>query len=63
MLNPFDVGGPFGPGGQYDVTQTGGGNAQATAPSLPRPQTDDDFAAIPSGSQFIDLDGITKVKP
>jgi hypothetical protein len=62
MLNPFDVGGPFGPGGQYDVTQTGGGSQQAP-PALPTPQTDADFAAIPSGSQFVDLDGITKIKP
>ena len=62
MLNPFDVGGPFGPGGQYDVTQTGGGSQQAP-PALPTPKTDDEFAAIPSGSQFVDLDGYTKTKP
>jgi len=52
------MGDPFGPSGALDVTQGGGaGNA-----NLPSPQTQDDYDAIPSGSPFIDTDGITKTK-
>jgi hypothetical protein len=29
---------------------------------LPTPQTQDDYDAIPSGSDFIDVDGIQKTK-
>jgi len=39
-----------------DTTQS------AAAPSLPSPQTQSDYDAIPSGSQFVDTDGITKTK-
>jgi hypothetical protein len=40
---------------------TGSGSASSSA-QLPTPQTQEDYEAIPSGSDFIDVDGIQKTK-
>jgi hypothetical protein len=41
---------------------TGEGEETTDTSSLPTPQTQDDYDAIPSGSDFIDVDGIQKTK-
>ena len=41
---------------------TSGAPTAAPGAGLPTPQTQDDYDAIPSGSQFVDVDGITKTK-
>jgi hypothetical protein len=42
-----------------EVTDSGSASSSA---QLPTPQTQDDYDAIPSGSDFIDVDGIQKTK-
>jgi hypothetical protein len=45
------------------TAQTAAQTTQSTDTSnLPRPQTQDEYEAIPTGSQFVDVDGITKTK-
>jgi hypothetical protein len=61
QANPFAEGGSlynWSMGGQA-TDQTSG---QADTSSLATPQTQADYDAIPSGSQFVDIDGITKTK-